>query len=385
MILRRAGGFHGLLGLAFLGLPAAATIVCVLQFLAVEALAHVGDADHSPLAPGMAAGKQGADKAIRLDHGRLDHGRLDHGRLEQKGANGQGSAKRSHVCGLSSGENRLFAGFALAANLPGASPAPLSEARLDSVRAAGAVYRELLSLFEDFNATSDIVQVVEGVSPDGASCPLYISVGSGDSKQTFWRFTPDDEPESWFDEEGRRLGEAAFAQPRPGSRLSSPFGPRRYYGRLSGGGFHDGIDYESKVGEPIFAAADGVIEHQGGYFEYGLTTKIRHAAQQVTLYAHMSRFEKGIAVGAKVRKGELIGYVGMTGRSTGAHLHFSTIINGKFVDPAPYLSNNGNRYLSSPSLAAFRKWQQDIFTAVKSARDQQRRPHIDDLDWTKRI
>ncbi len=256
---------------------------------------------------------------------------------------------------------------------------------MDSVRAAGTVYRELLSLFEGLDATSDIVQVVEGISPDGAACPLYISVGSGGSRQTFWRFTPDDEPESWFDEEGRRLGEAAFAQPRPGSRLSSPFGSRRYYGRLSGSGFHDGIDYESKVGEPIFAAADGVIEHQGGYFEYGLTTKVRHAAQQVTLYAHMSRFAKGIAVGATVRKGELIGYVGMTGRSTGAHLHFSTIINGKFVDPAPYLSNNGNRYLSSPSLVTFRKWQQDILAAVKNARDQQRRPPIDDFDWTKRI
>lgn len=368
-----------MLGLGLLGLPPAATIVCVLQFLAVDALAHVGDADHSPLVSGVAAGKQAADKAIRLDHARLDH----------EGANGQGSAKRSHVCGLSSGGNRSFAGFTLAANVaanaPGAPPALLSEARLDSVRAAGTVYRELLSLFEGLDATSDIVQVVEGISPDGAACPLYISVGSGGSRQTFWRFTPDDEPESWFDEEGRRLGEAAFAQPRPGSRLSSPFGPRRYYGRLSGSGFHDGIDYESKVGEPIFAAADGVIEHQGGYFEYGLTTKVRHAAQQVTLYAHMSRFAKGIAVGATVRKGELIGYVGMTGRSTGAHLHFSTIINGKFVDPAPYLSNNGNRYLSSPSLVTFRKWQQDILAAVKNARDQQRRPPIDDFDWTKRI
>ena len=316
------------------------------------------------------AGWQGADKVIHLDH---------------EGANGQVSAKRSHACGFSPDENRLFAGFTLAANAPAASPPQLSEARLDSVRAAGTVYRELLSLFEGFNATSDIVQVVEGISPEGAPCPLYVSVGSGASRQTFWRFAPNDEPESWFDEEGRRLGEAAFAQPRPGSRLSSPFGPRRYYGRLSGGGFHDGIDYESKIGEPIFAAADGVIEHQGGYFEYGLTTKIRHAAQQVTLYAHMSRFAKGIAVGAKVSKGDLIGYVGMTGRSTGAHLHFSTIINGKFVDPAPYLSNNGKRYLSSPSLATFRKWQQDILGATKSARDQQRRPHIEDVDWTRRI
>jgi hypothetical protein len=92
-----------------------------------------------------------------------------------------------------------------------------------------------------------------------------------------------------------------------------------------------------------------------------------------------------MAVGTKVRKGEVIGYIGMTGRSTGAHLHFSTIVNGKFVDPAPYLSNNGSRYLSTPSLANFRKWQQEIRGAVKSPRDQDRRRPIDALDWTRRI
>ena len=358
-----------------------AALACVLQFLAVEAFAHVGDADHSPVVPGIAApgiavpgiesGKQGPDKILRLEH---------------IGASMQGFAKPTYACGLPPVENRLFAGFTLAGNLPGAAPVPLSlsEVRLDSVRASGAVYREVLSLFDGLDVTSDIVQVAEGVTREGASCPLYVSVGSGDSRQTFWRFTPDDEPESWFDDGGRRLG-AAFAPPKPGARLSSPFGPRRYYGRASGGGFHDGIDYESKVGEPIFAAADGVIELQGGHFEYGLTVKIRHAPQQVTLYAHMSRFVSGMAVGSKVRKGEVIGYVGMTGRSTGAHLHFSTIVHGKFVDPAPYLSNNGNRHLSAPSLATFRKWQQEIRAVVKGAPDQQRRPHIDELDWTKRI
>jgi murein DD-endopeptidase MepM/ murein hydrolase activator NlpD len=348
--LPRAGGVHRVLGL-----PTTAAIVCVLQFLAVEALAHVGDADPTHPAP-----------AIEAD-------------------NKQSPAKAGHVCGLPPSENRLFAGFTLAANVPGAARLPLSEVRLDSVRAAGAVYRDLLSLFEGFDAASDVVQVAEGVTPDGASCPLYVAVGSGNSRQIFWRFTPDDEPASWFDDRGRRLGDAAFAPPKPGARLSSPFGPRRYYGRASGGGFHDGIDYESKVGEPILAAADGVIELQGGHFEYGLTVKIRHAPQQVTLYAHMSRFANGMAVGAKVRKGDVIGYVGMTGRSTGAHLHFSTIVNGKFVDPAPYLSSKGDRPLSAPSMATFRKWQQEIRATVKSAPHQQRRPQGDDVDWTQRI
>lgn len=377
MIMRRVGGFLGLLRL-----PATATIACVLPCLAVDAFAHVGDADLGPLASARPSGWHGADKIIRLDHEGANGPVSEN---VQVSASGQVSAKRTHACGFSSGENRPFAGFTLAATAPAAPPAQLSEARLDSVRAASAVYQEVLSLFEGLDATSDVVRVVEGISPDGAACPVYIAVGSGASRQTFWRFAPNDEPESWFDEEGRRLGEAAFTHPRPGSRLSSPFGPRRYYGRLSGGGFHDGIDYEARIGDPIFAAADGVIEHQGGYFEYGLTTKIRHAAQQVTLYAHMSRFAKGTAVGAKVNKGDLIGYVGMTGRSTGAHLHFSTIINGKFVDPAPYLSNTGNRFLSSLSLATFRRWQQDVLAATRSARDQQRRPQFDDVEWTKRI
>jgi hypothetical protein len=363
--IRHAGGLR-----ALVSLPTAATIFCILQFLAVEARAHVRAPKYNHLDRRMEADKQGTGNATRLEH---------------QSAHEQGSAKTNQICGLSFGGNRFPADATLlAASMLGAQRLPLSEVRLDSVRANEPVYREVLPLLDGFIATSAIVLVAEGVAPDGGSCPLYISVGSGRFKQTFWRFAPDDEPEGWFDEGGRRLGDATLAQPKPGSRISSPFGPRRYYGRFSGGGFHDGIDYEARVGEPIFAAADGVIEHQGGYFEYGLTIKIRHAAQYTTLYAHMSRFASGIAVGARVRKGELIGYVGMTGRSTGAHLHFSTIVNGKFVDPAAYLSKNGDRSLTALSLATFRKWQQDIRAAVKGPRDRQRRHHIDELDWTTR-
>ena len=167
--------------------------------------------------------------------------------------------------------------------------------------------------------------------------------------------------------------------------MSSPFGPRRYYGRSSGGGFHNGIDYEAQVGQPILAAADGIIEHQGGYFEYGLTVKIRHASQFTSLYAHLSRFAAGSAVGSRVHKGQVIGYVGMTGRSTGAHLHFSTIVNDKFVDPAPYLSSNGDRSLSVQELAVFRQWQDFVRTAVKDTGAPPPRHQRQDVDWTIRI
>jgi murein DD-endopeptidase MepM/ murein hydrolase activator NlpD len=118
-------------------------------------------------------------------------------------------------------------------------------------------------------------------------------------------------------------------------RRSAP----RYYGRSSGGGFHNGIDFDGKVGEPILAAAEGVINHQGWYFNYGRTVKISHADNFETLYAHMSRFAPASA-GQPVKKGEVIGYIGSTGRSTGPHLHFS-IVDGQFVDPMPYFGRGG--------------------------------------------
>jgi len=327
----------------------AAIVFCLAQFLALEALARVKVPDYSHLDHKSEAGKPGGGIG-----------------MERPGATEPESGKPSQGC-----DDTLGANLASGA-------APWSEVRVESLPRSA----ELLSLLATVDA-SDIVRAAEGVSADGAKCLLYVSITGDRGELTFWRFAPDDEPAGWFDEWGRRL-EPALAQPKPGSRISSPFGPRRYYGRLSGGGFHDGIDYESRVGEPIYAAADGVIEHQGGYFEYGLTVKIRHANQFTSLYAHLSRFAGGLGVGNKVRKGQLIGFVGMTGRSTGAHLHFSTIVNGRFVDPAPYLSVNGHRPMSPPALAAFRHWQQDIRATIERVRDRPSPPHIEDVEWTTR-
>ncbi len=97
--------------------------------------------------------------------------------------------------------------------------------------------------------------------------------------------------------------------------------------------------------------------------------KISHADNFETLYAHMSRFATGIGPGSRVRKGDVIGYVGSTGRSSGAHLHFSTIVDGQFVDPAPYITERGGtNTLSGSSLVAFRQWQQDVHSATGSQR-----------------
>lgn len=227
--------------------------------------------------------------------------------------------------------------------------------------ASAATLKELTQALAGFAPATAKVEVLHGRTVDGTPRVLLASLGDGQSKQSFWWFSPPNQPEGWFNEEGRRLGGTALADPRPDARISSPFGTRRYYGRKSGGGFHNGIDFEGKTGEPIFAAADGVINHQGWYFNYGRTIKISHADNFESLYAHMSRFADGMGPGSRVHKGDLIGYVGSTGRSTGSHLHFSVIVNGQFVDPAPYISEKGgNSVLTGEALVAYRQWQQDV-------------------------
>ena len=230
---------------------------------------------------------------------------------------------------------------------------------------SSATINELTQALAGFAPPTEKVEVLQGRTVDGAPRILLASLGDGQSKQSFWWFAPPNEPEGWFDEQGRRLGGTALTDPRPGARVSSPFGTRRYYGRKSGGGFHNGIDFEGKTGEPILAAADGVINHQGWYFNYGRTVKVSHADNFESLYAHMSRFADGMGPGSRVRKGDLIGYVGSTGRSTGAHLHFSVIVNGQFVDPAPYISDKGGAItLGGEALVSYRQWQQEIKQAA---------------------
>ena len=239
---------------------------------------------------------------------------------------------------------------------------------LASTGASSATLKELSEALAGF--TNAKVEVWKGRTVDGAPRLLAASISEGAKKQSFWWFAPPNQPEGWFDEQGRRLGGTALAEPSGGARISSPFGIRRYYGRSSGGGFHNGIDFEGKTGMAIYAAADGVLNHQGWYFNYGRTVKISHADNFETLYAHMSRFADGMGPGSRVKKGDLIGYVGSTGRSTGPHLHFSVIVNGQFVDPAPYISEKGgNSVLVNESLVAYRQWQQEIRKAAGAKAD----------------
>jgi murein DD-endopeptidase MepM/ murein hydrolase activator NlpD len=122
--------------------------------------------------------------------------------------------------------------------------------------------------------------------------------------------------------------------PVEGMRLSSDFG-MRVHPVLGGRRMHKGVDLPAPVGTPIHATADGVVSRADWFSSYGLFVSIEHGGSIETRYGHMSRLN--VAAGQEVHKGDIIGYVGTTGRSTGPHLHYEVRIDGEAVNPVPYM------------------------------------------------
>ena len=119
--------------------------------------------------------------------------------------------------------------------------------------------------------------------------------------------------------------------PINGARLSSPFGMRKH--PIDGfNKMHRGTDFAAPMGTPIMASGDGVVKKAGWCGGGGNCVKIRHNSTYQTIYAHMSKFARGIKTGVRVKQGQTIGYVGSTGKSTGPHLHYEVIVNGKKVN-----------------------------------------------------
>jgi murein DD-endopeptidase MepM/ murein hydrolase activator NlpD len=117
---------------------------------------------------------------------------------------------------------------------------------------------------------------------------------------------------------------------------------------------HPGVDYAAPRGTPILAAGNGVVERAGPSSGYGNFTLIKHTNGYETAYGHQTAFAKGIAPGVTVRQGQIIGYVGSTGLSTGAHLHYETMINGRHVDPMKIRLPRG-RVLEGVQLVVFER------------------------------
>ena len=161
---------------------------------------------------------------------------------------------------------------------------------------------------------------------------LYVQATFGGNTRSFYRFRMEDGTVDYFDQDGRSARQFLLRNPVPNGKFRSGFGSRRHpilgYSRM-----HTGVDWSAPRGTPIIASGNGVVEKAGWAGGYGRQTIIRHANGYKSSYNHQSAIAKGVSEGARVRQGQVIGYVGSTGLSTGNHLHYELIVNGKKVDP----------------------------------------------------
>ena len=159
----------------------------------------------------------------------------------------------------------------------------------------------------------------------------------------------------YFDRNGAGARKPLMRTPIDGARLSSKFGRRRHpvlgYTRM-----HRGVDFAARPGAPILAAGDGRITYARRNGSYGLYVRIRHNSRYQTAYAHMRAIRRGIRMGARVRQGQVIGFVGSTGRSSGPHLHYEILVDGRQVNPLS-VSMRSQVRLKGDDLAAFQVYR----------------------------
>jgi len=137
----------------------------------------------------------------------------------------------------------------------------------------------------------------------------------------------------YFTPDGESLEGLFLRSPMRIARITSPFSTRRYHPVLKKWRAHKGVDYGGNTGDPVMATADGLVTFTGRQHQYGKVITLQHGQKYMTLYAHLSGFAKNIRSGNTVKQGQVIGYVGSTGLSTGPHLHYEFRVNGIHRNP----------------------------------------------------
>ena len=160
----------------------------------------------------------------------------------------------------------------------------------------------------------------------------YALIQIGKNELEYFKFVTDDGYLDYFNRKGENVKKALLKTPLDGAKLSSGFGMRKH--PISGfNKMHKGIDFAAPKGTPIYAGGNGVIEFVGRNGGYGKYIRIRHNNNYKTAYAHLSGYKSGISKGVRVNQGDVIGFVGSTGISTGPHLHYEIIYNNKQINP----------------------------------------------------
>jgi murein DD-endopeptidase MepM/ murein hydrolase activator NlpD len=187
---------------------------------------------------------------------------------------------------------------------------------------------------------------------------LYASLTVGGEARRVYRYQGEDGTVDFFDDAGRSLKKFLIRKPIADGILRSGFGSR-FHPILGYSRPHTGIDWANKVGTPILAAGNGTVRFADWKSGYGRHIEIQHANGYVTTYSHMSGFAKSMNQGVRVRQGQVIGYLGSTGLSTGPHLHYEVLINGSFVDPLKIRLPRG-RELEGRGLVDFKRQREQV-------------------------
>jgi murein DD-endopeptidase MepM/ murein hydrolase activator NlpD len=212
----------------------------------------------------------------------------------------------------------------------------------------------------------DVLYAGDDDSPSNAESRtdvVFAALTIGGEQRKFYRFqTPDDNIVDYYDETGKSAKKFLVRKPMSDGILRSGFGVRRHpilgYAKM-----HTGVDWAAPHGTPIYAAGNGEIDKVGWEGGYGKYVRVRHTNGYETAYGHMTAYAKGIEPGVKVRQGQVIGFVGSTGLSTGAHLHYEIMVNGRFVDPMRIRLPRG-RVLENRVLAAFEEERDRLDTMM---------------------
>jgi murein DD-endopeptidase MepM/ murein hydrolase activator NlpD len=191
----------------------------------------------------------------------------------------------------------------------------------------------------------------------GEPVMTYASLTLSGKKLSIYRYEDSAGDVDYFNEKGHSVRKALLRTPINGARLSSGFGTRKHpvlgYTKM-----HRGVDFAAATGTPIFAAGDGVVEKAEPFGAYGNYVRVRHNSTFHTAYAHMSRIGKDMKAGKRVRQGDVIGYVGSTGRSTGPHLHYEILKKSTQVNPLAVTFPSG-RELEGKELKRFAAARQE--------------------------
>ena len=187
----------------------------------------------------------------------------------------------------------------------------------------------------------------------------YASIKIDGKQLEYFKFTTDDGYTDYFNREGKNVKKSILKTPLDGARISSNFGMRKH--PISGfNKMHKGVDFAAPTGTPIYAGGNGIIEYVGRNGGYGKYIRIRHNNGYKTAYAHLSNYKKGISKGVRVSQGEIIGFVGSTGNSTGPHLHYEIIYQNKHINPLKLKLPSG-KILEGKELEKFKEEYKIIY------------------------